>query len=292
MKAAGWLDVVQVDNDGEKGGGWGHDLLNDTAYTGLLADAKAGKFGTLMIAFPCSTFSISRFFDASTENGGGRGPPVIRDFDNPDGLPEDSIDPKHVRELKLSNLLLTRTVEIAIAARKSPARSTIIFENPADRSPGASVASAPEFAKHGSIFRTTAFKRLVAEADLTGFSTFAYCRLGSERQKYTSLAYTPEAGSVLDELNLPDFQCNHKCGAHTKRAGGRGPDGNFISAEAAPYPLRLCHILARAFTVARTGGDVVPASTSSSGTVNRSFLLPALPATFESSRNHQSPRRQ
>jgi len=266
MKAAGWLDVVQVDNDGEKGGGWGHDLLNDTAYTGLLADAKAGKFGTLMIAFPCSTFSISRFFDASTENGGDRGPPVIRDFDNPDGLPEDSIDPKHVRELKLSNLLLTRTVEIAIAARKSPAQSTIIFENPADRSPGASVASAPEFAKHGSIFRTTAFKRLVAEADLTGFSTFAYCRLGSERQKYTSLAYTPEAGSVLDELNLPDFQCNHERGAHAKRAGGRGPDGNFISAEAAPYPLRLCHILARAFTVARTGGDVVPASTSSSGT--------------------------
>ena len=265
MKAAGWLDVVQIDNDGEKGGGWGHDLLNDTAYAKLLADAKAGKFSNLMMAFPCSTFSISRFFDASTENGGDRGPPVIRDFDNPDGLPENSIDPKHVRELKLSNLLLMRTVEIATAARKSPARTTLIFENPADRSPGASVASAPEFAKHGSIFRTTAFKRLVTEADLTGFCTFAYCRLGSERQKYTSLAYTPEAGSVLDELNSPDFQCNHERGAHAKRAGGRGPDGNFISAEAAPYPPRLCHILARAFTVARTGGDVVPASTLSAG---------------------------
>ena len=165
-----------------------------------------------MIAFPCSTFSISRFFDASTENGGDSGPPVIRTFDHPDGLPEEEIDPKHIRELKLSNLLLARTVEIAIAARKSPAKTTIIVENPADRSPGASVASAPEFAEHGSLFRTDAFKRLVAEAELTGFCTFAYCRLGSERQKYTSLAYTPEAGAVLDALNSPDFQCNHERG--------------------------------------------------------------------------------
>ena len=190
-----------------------------------------------MIAFPCRTFSISRFFDASTENGRDSGPPVIRTFDHPDGLPEEEIDPKkHIRELKLSNLLLARTVEIAIAARKSPAKTTIIVENPADRSPGASVASAPEFAEHGSLFRTDAFKRLVAEAELTGFCTFAYCRLGSERQKYTSLAYTPEAGAVLDALNSPDFQCNHERGAHTKRAGGRGTDGNFISADAAPYP--------------------------------------------------------
>ena len=44
----------------------------------MLAKAKAGDFATLMIAFPCSTFSISRFFDASTENGGDSGPPVIR----------------------------------------------------------------------------------------------------------------------------------------------------------------------------------------------------------------------
>ena len=45
--------------------------------------------------------------------------------------------------------------ELAITARRSPARTTIIFENPVDRSPGASIASAPDFARHGSIFRTT-----------------------------------------------------------------------------------------------------------------------------------------
>ena len=131
-------------------------------------------------------------------------------------------------------------MELAIAARRSPARTTIIFENPADRSPGASIASAPEFARHGSIFRTTPFKRLVAEADLTGKATFAYCRLEpSGPQKYTTLYYTPEAGTVLDELDGPEYKCNHERGAHSKRAGGRDPTtGVFVSADAAAYPHR------------------------------------------------------
>jgi hypothetical protein len=258
MKAAGWDRILQIDNDGEKGGGWSHDLLNDAAYSSLLRRAHAGDFATLMIAFPCSTSSIARFFDASNGDGGDRGPPIIRTHEYPDGLPEGQIDPRYLRELRNSNTLLERTVDIAIAARRSPARTTIIFENPADRSPGASIASAPEFANHGAIFQTTAFKRLIAEADLTSHVTFAYCRLGSDHQKYTTLYYTPEAGSVLDELNGPDYQCNHPKGSHDKRAGGRDSSGKFVSAEAAAYPHRLCVILARAFTVARSGSEVMP----------------------------------
>ena len=258
MKAACWDRILQIDNDGEKGGGWSHDLLNDAAYSSLLRRAHAGDFATLMIAFPCSTSSIARFFDASNGDGGDRGPPIIRTHEYPDGLPEGQIDPRYLRELRNSNTLLERTVDIAIAARRSPARTTIIFENPADRSPGASIASTPEFANHGAIFQTTAFKRLIAEADLTSHVTFAYCRLGSDHQKYTTLYYTPEAGSVLDELNGPDYQCNHPKGSHDKRAGGRDSSGKFVSAEAAAYPHRLCVILARAFTVARSGSEVMP----------------------------------
>ena len=93
---------------------------------------------------------------------------------------------------------------------------------------------------------------------MSGKATFAYCRLGSDYQKYTTLSYTPEAASVLDVLNEPDFQCNHQRGTHARRAGGRGRDGEFVSAEAAAYPERLCNVLAEAFTVARTGGGVVP----------------------------------
>ena len=233
MKSVGWEHILNIDNDGEKGGGWSHDLLSDAVFDGLMTKAHAGIFTTVMIAFPCSSASIARLFDATNNDGGDRGPPPIRDYDNPDGLPDHLIDPKHVRELRLSNQLL------AIAARRSPSRATIIFENPSDRSPGASIASAPEFAKHGSIFRTTAFKRLIAEADLTGKATFAYCRLEpSGPPKYMTLYYTPEAGAVLDELNNPEFKCNHERGAHTKRAGGRDPaTGAFISADAAAYPL-------------------------------------------------------
>jgi hypothetical protein len=256
LRQCGWADVFQIDNDGERAGGWGHDLLNDARYAQELARASAGAFEGLMIAFPCSSSSIARMFDATNDDGGDRGPPVIRDLDRPDGLPATELDPKHILELRLSNLLLERVVNIAIAARRSPARTTIVFENPSDRSPGASIASAPEFAKHGAIFRTTPFKRLLNAVGLS-HCTFAQCRLGGQYQKYTTLYYTAEAGAVLDALDSPDYACNHERGSHT-RAGGRGPDGNFVSGPAAAYPARMNAVIARAFTVARTGSASVP----------------------------------
>ena len=265
LKRAGWESVEQIDNDGEHGGGWAHDLLNDATFSRLLARLSAGEYDALMIAFPCSTFAVTRLFDATDGDGGDRGPPIIRDYDHPDGLPEDEVDPKHRRELRESNKLLERVVQLAIAARGSPARTTIVVENPSDRSPGASIASAPEFKRHGSLFRTSAFKQLVAAADLASHATFAYCRLGSEYQKYTTLYYSPEAGSVLDALDGPDYKCNHPRGTHGKRAGGRGPDGKFVSADAAAYPEPLNVILSRAFTIARTGGTVVPRAPTTAG---------------------------
>ena len=257
LRALGWAEVDQIDNDGEKGGGWGHDLLNDSVFSSLLAHAAAGRWDAIMIAFPCSTASVSRFFDAAVD-GGDRGPPVVRDHDRPDGLPEDEIDPKHVRELRLSNLLLQRTVQLALAARNSPARTIIVWENPADRSDESSTAYASELSRHGSIFATTAFKRL-AEACGMFHCTFAYCRLDAPYQKYTSLYYTPELASVLDELNSPDYQCNHPRGSHSQRVGGRDADGTFGSSKrAAAYPSKLIAIIARAFTFGRTGLERVP----------------------------------
>ena len=254
LKSLGWADVAQFDNDGERGGGWDHDLLRDETYASILADAHAGKYDAVMVAFPCSTFSISRFFDASTSDGADEGPPIIRTKAHPDGLPEGDIDPKHIRELKMSNLLLARAVAVAVAARNSPKRAAVIFENPADRSIEGSVAYAPEFANHGSVFATSAFKRLQARADLNFSATFASCRLGSDYQKYTTLYYTPEAAALLDALDGPEYKCNHPRGTHSKQAGGRsGDEGAFASSAAAAYPAELNRILAKAFTLARTG---------------------------------------
>ena len=71
MKSVGWEHILNIDNDGEKGGGWSHDLLNDAAFDGLMTKAHAGVFTAVMIAFPCSSSSIARLFDATNNDGGG-----------------------------------------------------------------------------------------------------------------------------------------------------------------------------------------------------------------------------
>ena len=83
----------------------------------------------MMVAFPCSTFSASRLFPSDPP-----GPPPVRSKTHPDGLPDDEIDLKYKRELRLTNTLLERTVQIVVAARNSSRKTTIILENPADRS--------------------------------------------------------------------------------------------------------------------------------------------------------------
>lgn len=260
LKACGWAQTDMIDNDGETGGGWQHDLMNDSAYAQLLAYARDGKYDGIHIGFPCSTGALSRLFNAIFGRGGDRGPPMVRDADNPDGLPEEKLDPKHIRELRVSNQLLERTVELAIAARRSSARTRITFEQPADRSVKGSIAYAPDLAHHGSILATQAVRRLVDELGMKS-CTFAYCRLGSRNQKYTTILYTPELGEVLDSLNEPRYQCNHERGWHVG-VRGREADGSFASKRAAAYPVELCRILARAFTRACTGSDSVPAAAS------------------------------
>ena len=63
-------------------------------------------------------------------------------------------------------------------------------------------------------FTSKEFERLMREADLTSHVTFAYCRLDRPYQKYTTLYYTPELGTVLDKLNDPAFKCDHEPGTH------------------------------------------------------------------------------
>ena len=245
--------VRQLDNDDKAGGGWKHDLLNDETYSTLLIAARDGAFDAMMVAFPCSTFSASRFFDA---RDGTSGPPPIRNKTHPDGLPADELPPKHQNELKKSNLLLTRTVEVIAAARLSPAKTSIIFENPAARSIKSMNTFIPELEHlHSTIFDTSEYKRLESIIGALSTATFAYCRLSTAmQQKYTTLAFTPDTANVLSELNKPEFQCNHPKGSHNPVGGIRDGDNNkFTSAKAAAYPQALNEKIAEAFTLARTG---------------------------------------
>ena len=281
MTRLGWAQVTEVDNDERNGGGWDSDLLNDSCYADLLARARRGDFHAIMIAFPCSTFSIARFFDASGD-GGDKGPQAVRSKSSPDGLPNDKLDPKHRKELLRANRLLERTVDIAIAANLSSSKTSIVWENPADRSIVGTTEYMPEFAdKHGSLFATSAIRRFREQVPNTSQCTFASCRLGSDSQKYTTLLYTNDAARVLDPLNGPEYACNHPPGSHHKTAGGRDRDGQrWISEEAAAYKPPLCNKLAQAFTWARTGANLpVPKGTATNGkaTIPTSAPLAASP---------------
>jgi len=218
LREHGWSSVVDIDNDPDTSGGWNHDLLNDELYAALEAKAHNGDFDAVMIAFPCTTFSTARLFPVDPP-----GPPPVRSKRYPDGLPDDALDPRYKAELSKTQKLLDRTVALAIAARKSPRRSTIILENPADRS----VRGTPQFGEdtkdHGSLFATSAFSSLRKEIPDSSLATFAYCRLGSEYQKYTTLFYTNDAAPILDQLSGPLYKCNHT--KHPKVAGGRLPGG-------------------------------------------------------------------
>ena len=258
LTSHGWGTVMQIDNNVERGGGYNHDLMNDSLYTSLMKHAAAGDFDTILVAFPCSTFSVARFFDASKgDPSKRRGPLPVRTKQHPNGLPEDQIEPGHAKELAESNLLLSRTVDICIAAYQSHRKTTIILENPADRSLVGTNQYSEELSNHGSLFATKYFKRLSDAIGSTNssFCTFAFCRLKAPHQKYTTLFYTNDAASILDKLNESDFQCNHPRGTHDL-AGGLKEDGTWASADASPYPDLLNAIIAEAATVARIGSKI------------------------------------
>ena len=246
LRDFGWSNIYDVDNNPTSGGGWEHDLLNDAFFAKLLSLATRGAFDAMMIAFPCSTFSAARLFDTDPP-----GPPAVRDKDNPDGFSGDNLDPKHAAELNRTKMLLDRSFQLAIAANKSPKKTTIILENPADKSVPNTLPYGEDTKNHGSIWATSHFKDLKFSVPNRSMVTFSFCRFGSDYQKYTTLWYTNEAGPVLDQLSSPAYQCNHA--KHPKIAGGRLPNGTWASAAAAAYPAQLNVRLAMALTHARTG---------------------------------------
>ena len=184
--------MIQMDNSPTHGGGWKADLMNDEVYTQVKQDAAVGKYDVIFIASPCSTFSVSRFFDLP---GDDPGPPVIHNLNHPDGLPWNQIPPKHHKELMHITKLIARTAEIARLAVTSPTQTTIIWENPAGRADFGSNAYCEDVPLHSTVFDTTQFKRLVSDtASHTKWDsrTFAWCRFGSDAQKYTTFWYIPK----------------------------------------------------------------------------------------------------
>ena len=71
MRAAGWKHVEMIYNDGEVGGGWKHDLLNDSVFASMLAKARAGGYDAIHAGFPCSTGALSLGVPGGTRGAQG-----------------------------------------------------------------------------------------------------------------------------------------------------------------------------------------------------------------------------
>ena len=106
------------------------------------------------------------------------------------------------------------------------------------------------------MFDTSAFRDLIADtAHVTSWKscTFAWCRFGSDAQKYTTFWYTEDAAAGFDILNSPTYQCNYADGEHKRHAGGTLADGRWASEEFTAFPDELNAFIASASTISRTG---------------------------------------
>ena len=67
--------IITVVTPSTGGGGGDHSILNDTFFSHLYDDIRAGKYLAIFAAPPCSTYSVARYFSNDTGDGG---PPPVR----------------------------------------------------------------------------------------------------------------------------------------------------------------------------------------------------------------------
>ena len=235
--------VTVIDNDAANGGNHKHDVLDNAFFDKLLRRVRGGHFFAIFAAPPCSTFSVSRFFETWSSRK-GRGPPPVRDRQNPNGL--DAVPKAHSRELRLANRLVDRTGALLAAAAE--AGTEFILEHPADRGNPKDHALFLHH-RHAPLWLHSTMKSLAIRTSAR-FCTFAQCMFGAEYQKYTTLMYSPGLAASLDSLDR--HRCTHE--SHPKMAGGfTDGDGQWDSRRAAAYPPAFCSLIARRLRNLRFG---------------------------------------
>ena len=215
-------------------GGPSQNVLLASVRRAIVSDVRAGKYDVVMLAPPCSSFSVAK------------GHPV-RDCDHPLGLLDLSLDEQ--RYVARHNELVDFAAVVALTARARGAH--FIIENPADRADPDSDAFWPEHARAASIWRTPQFK--IVQTVLEPYeATFPQCMFGSDIQKFTTL--WTSMPSV--EAAFSNVKCTH-VGKHPEVAHGLKNDGTYKSAEAAAYPDGMNRALAN--SILRVPLDASPA---------------------------------
>ena len=218
------LEVELFDNDPTVGGGDNADITNDDIYDALRERISRGEYAVIFAAPPCSTFSISRFFESKASADGG--PPIVRTRTHIDGA--RFVPPKHRAELERANNVVARTAALLLLAHR--AGTEIAVENPCDRGditkPGLFL-----HADHGPLWLMPAIRAL-ADKTSAKFVDFAMCAFGAEWQKETTIMYTAGLDAWFDSLS--QSTCEHS--THAKTAGGSKVNDKWNSGETAAYP--------------------------------------------------------
>ena len=259
------LEVELFDNDAKTGGGADADITNDDVYDALRERIVRGEFAVILAAPPCSTFSISRFFESKSSEDGG--PPIVRTRAEIEGC--RFVPSAHRTELERANNIVNRTASLLLLAHR--AGTQFIIENPADRGD----LTEPKLflhRDHGPLWLMPAMLHL-ADKVSAKFVTFAMCAFGAEWQKETTLMYTAGLDAWLDSLR--ERTCEHS--HHAKLAGGdKRPDG-WNSNKTAAYPpdLNLFFAQAMANYVRQRQADL---SLAPLAPAERTQTHPAVPA--------------
>ena len=258
------LEVELFDNDAQSGGGASADITNDEVYAALRERIVRGHYAVILAAPPCSTFSISRFFESASSTDGG--PPIVRTRSEIEGC--RFIPPAHRAELDRANDIVGRMAALLLLAHH--AGTQFIVENPADRGD----LTKPKLylhRDHGPLWLMPAMLHL-ADKTSAKFVTFAMCAFGAEWQKETTLMYTAGLDAWLDSLH--ERTCEHS--HHAKLAGGNKNEGSWNSNATAAYPPDLNLFFAQAMAdyvrqrqpdtslAPPPSGVAAPASTSTS----------------------------
>lgn len=212
------------------------NLMANGMFNFLLKEAKRGKYQCVIAGIPCNGYSVVRF-----EEGGAR---PLRDRGHLLGLPHLSESDR--ASLAMSNALTVRSLAICLAIWESGGE--VVIENPIDYGTFGLWATNPRTGeldeaynakrlrpRHAPIWLMPSMRSFL-QAVQAVLLHFAECQLGSDFQKYTTLAATP--GWILVASALAAFD-NVPCRCskpHARRACGRDANGDYASAEAARYP--------------------------------------------------------
>ncbi|MGZ0213958.1 MAG: hypothetical protein ACKVI4_15900, partial [Actinomycetales bacterium] len=270
------FETTMLDNDPDSGGGQAGDILNDDVNNTLLRRTAAGEFFAVFAAPPCSTFSITRHFQARGSADGG--PPVVRSRKLIKGI--QNVPNGHRRELEVANAIVARMAAIVMTSYR--VGSQYCIENPADRGDSNHPRRFLDN-EHGPLWLMP--EMITLRRDYGGrIATFPMCAFSAPWQKYTSLLYSPGMDEWLGPLDR--LTCRHT--SHARAAGGGVGSEGIASSETSAYPANFNHYLSLAFaslhrhgppleiTTPRSGGEADGAETPlPSQTLAQ--LLPSLP---------------